>query len=70
MSPTDALDYFSSATANASSDNDRSKFRRIPRSTSANRSEATVIQSKSAASANRFNSAAMSVLRIKSGAPD
>ena len=60
---------FSSAAANASSDSDRSRFRRIPRSTSASRSEAAVIHSKSAASASRFSSEAMSVLRTSSGAP-
>ena len=40
--------YFSSPAANASSDNDRSRFLRIPRSISARRSEAAVIHAKSA----------------------
>ena len=62
--------YFSSAAANASRDNERSRFRRMPRSTSANRSEAAVIHSKSADSANRSNSEPMSVFRINSGAPE
>ena len=43
--------------------------RRIPRSTSASRSDAAVIHSKSADSAILFNSEAMSVLRTSPGAP-
>jgi len=37
---------FSSAAANASSDSDRSRFRLIPRSTSASQSEAAAILTK------------------------
>src|ERR1035437_4684297 len=60
---------FSSAAANASSESDRNRFRRIPRSTSASQSEAAVIHWKSADSASRFSSEPMSVFRISSGAP-
>ena len=62
--------YFSNAVANASSDSDRNKFLRIPRSTSASRSDAAVIHSKSADSASRFNSAKISLFRTASGAPE
>ena len=60
---------FSNAAANASSESERNRFRRIPRSTSANRSDAAVIHSKSADSAIRFNSDAISRFRTNSGAP-
>ena len=46
----------SNPTANESNDNDRNKFRRIPRSTSANRSDAEAIHAKSANSASAFSS--------------
>ena len=47
---TECFQAFSSAKLKPSSDNDLSRFRRMPRSTSASRSEAAAIQSKSAAS--------------------
>ena len=60
---------FPSAVAKASRDNDRSRFLRMPRSTSASRSDAAVIQTKSADSDICFNSVPMSVFRIYRALP-
>src|SRR5207249_5504288 len=60
----------SSAVANASRESERSRLRRMPRSTSARPSVARVIQAKSADSASFFSSAWMSVLRTSSGTPE
>ena len=61
---------FSNATANESSERDRSRFRRMPRSTFARRFEAVAIHSKSADSFKRFNSRVISLFRTSSGVFD
>src|SRR5271169_1154914 len=60
----------SSAAAKASSDSERRRLRRMPRSTSLRPSAARCTHAKSAASDIFFNSPRISVLRTSCGAPD
>ena len=59
----------SSWVAKASSESERKRLRRMPRSTSATLSEAREIQAKSADAASVLSSDWISVLQISSGAP-